>query len=301
MSGRDPGRERMAAELAATGDYRILRRMGSLEAEPAAPGTRVLQGLALDVETTGFDQGRDRIIQFSAIPFDYSPETGAVHRVGQVWSGFEDPGRPIPAEVVALTGITDEMVKGQRLDDAGVSALAASSALVIAHNAGFDRPFVERRFPAYRDKAWACSVYDVDWKKWAGYPSSALPVLAAWHCEAFYDAHRADEDCLAMLHVLAKPFADGIRPMARLLESARKATIRIYATDAPFDKKDLLKTRRYRWSNGEDGRKKAWWCEVSEDQVEAEYAWLAEQVYGGVRDRWKSEKTTAKERYRAAP
>ncbi len=301
MSSRDPGRERMADELAASGDYRILRRMGALEVTAAPPGTRLLQGLALDVETTGFDQGRDSIIQFSAIPFDYSPETGVIHRVGPVWSGFEDPGRPIPAEVVTLTGITDDMVKGQRLDDAGANALAAASALVIAHNAGFDRPFVERRFPAYRDKAWACSVSEVDWRRLGGYPSSALAVLAAWHCEAFYDAHRADEDCLAMLHVLAKPFPDGVRPMARLLESARKATLRIYAIDAPFDKKDLLKTRRYRWSNGEDGRKKAWWCEVSEDLAEAEFAWLAEQVYGGVRGKWLAEKNTARERYRAAP
>ena len=92
-----------------------------------------------------------------------------------------------------------------------------------------------------------------------------------------------------------------VRPLARLLESARKATIRIYATDAPFDKKDLLKARRYRWSNGEEGRKKAWWRELSEDQVEAEYGWLAEQVYGGARDKWQTEKSTARDRYRASP
>lgn len=298
MTPLDPRLEAMAEALSANGGYRILRRLMPLVPPPAPAGARINRGLVLDVETTGFDPAREAVIQLSAIPFDYSPETGVIHAVGEVFSAFEDPGRPIPAEITALTGITDEMVRGQRIDDAAATALAESAALVIAHNAGFDRPFIEKRIPAFRNRAWACSVSEVDWRALGGYPSSSLPVLAAWHCDAFYDAHRADADCLALLHVLARPFKDGSLPLAKLLESARKASIKVYAIDAPFDKKDLLKTRRYKWSNGEDGRKKAWFKELSEDKVEAEYAWLAEQVYGGVRDRWQTEKNTARERYR---
>jgi DNA polymerase-3 subunit epsilon len=52
------------------------------------------------------------------------------------------PGRPIPPEVTALTGITDAAVRGRRIDDARVAALAASASLVVAHNAAFDRPFL---------------------------------------------------------------------------------------------------------------------------------------------------------------
>ena len=36
--------------------------------------------------------------------------------------------------------------------------------LVIAHNAAFDRPFLERRLPIFAEKHWACSRFDVDWK-----------------------------------------------------------------------------------------------------------------------------------------
>lgn len=298
MSAPDAEYERMAADLTGSGGYRVLRRMGPLLTAPAPPEGRLLRGLVLDTETTGFDPGRDAIIQFCAIPFDYAADTGLIHAVGQTSSWFEDPGRPIPAEVVALTGITDAMVQGQRIDEAAASALAESAVLVIAHNAGFDRPFVERRLPAFRDKAWACSYNEIAWRN-AGYPSSALPVLAAWHCESFFDAHRADADCLALLHVLARPFADGTVPLARLLESARRKTVRLYATEAPFDKKDLLKGRRYRWSNGEEGRRKAWYRDFNEDQVEAEYSWLADQVYGGVRGRWQEERISAKNRYKA--
>jgi DNA polymerase-3 subunit epsilon len=297
MSDFNPDHERMAAELIDSGGYRVLRRMGPLVPVPAPPDTRLLRGLVLDVETTGFDPGREAIIQFCAIPFDYSPESGLIHSVGPTASWFEDPGRPIPAEVVALTGITDAMVQGRRIDEAAAAALAEPAALVIAHNAGFDRPFVDRRLPAFRDKAWACSINEIVWRN-AGYPSSALQVLVAWHCHAFYDAHRADADCLALLHILARPFADGIVPLARLLESARKKTVRLYATDAPFDKKDLLKARRYRWSNGEEGRKKAWFRDFNEDQIEAEYGWLAEQIYGGSRGKWQEERISAKNRYK---
>ncbi|MEO8029512.1 MAG: 3'-5' exonuclease [Gemmatimonadota bacterium] len=298
MTAPDDEHERMAAALTADGGYRILRKLGPLVPTSAPAGARLTRGLVLDVETTGFDSGREAIIQLSAIPFDYAPDTGLIHLVGPLFSAYEDPGRPISAEITALTGITDEMVRGQRIDDAAAAALAESAALVIAHNAGFDRPFVEKRIPAFRSRPWACSLSEIDWRP-AGYPSSALAVLTAWHCEAFFDAHRADADCLALLHLLARPFKDGSLPLGKLLESARKTSVRIYATDAAFDKKELLKARRYKWSNGEEGKKRAWYRECSEDKVEAEFAWLTDQVYGGTRDKWQVEKNTARERYRA--
>jgi DNA polymerase-3 subunit epsilon len=37
-----------------------------------------------------------------------------------------------PTEVTALTGITDEMVGGQRIDDAAVSAFVEDAMIVIA-------------------------------------------------------------------------------------------------------------------------------------------------------------------------
>jgi DNA polymerase III subunit epsilon len=45
--------------------------------------------------------------------------------------------------------------------------------LVIAHNADFDRRFLERRVPAFATKHWACSRSDIDWKA-EGIRSSAL-------------------------------------------------------------------------------------------------------------------------------
>ena len=50
------------------------------------------------------------------------PERSDVAAFGS-WEWFEDPGFSIPAEIVKITGITDEMVAGQHIDDHAVDDL----------------------------------------------------------------------------------------------------------------------------------------------------------------------------------
>ncbi|MDX2194343.1 MAG: 3'-5' exonuclease [Gemmatimonadales bacterium] len=293
-----PSHDDLAARLEATGDYRVLRRLVPVRAYDAAPAAATRQAVVVDTETTGLDPATDAIIQLAILPFRYDPKSGAVGEVGEAWAAFEDPGRPIPETARRLTGITDEMVRGQRIDDDAVAALVADAALVIAHNAWFDRRFLERRLPLFADKAWACSDRELGWKERFGYASAALEHLAYRHAGVFFDGHRADADVRATLHVLATPAADGTRPLQLLLESARTPLHRIWATGAPFETKDALRTRGYRWSGGEDGRPRAWWTERPAPEADAELDWLAEHAYGGRRDRWQVDVLTAKERYR---
>jgi DNA polymerase-3 subunit epsilon len=65
--------------------------------------------------------------------------------------------------VVRLTGITDDQLLGHKLDDLAVTTLATPANLIIAHNAAFDRCFLERRFLLFVDKPWACSMGQVPW------------------------------------------------------------------------------------------------------------------------------------------
>ncbi len=179
-----------------------------------------------------------------------------------------------------------------------VGALLASAALVIAHNASFDRPFLERRLPVFRDQAWACSLEDVPWKREAGYSSRSLEFLLYQHCGAFYDAHAADSDCRALIHALATPLPGGELPLRLLLEVAGQRLAHFWAVGARYEAKDLLKGRRYRWNTGEDGRPKAWHKEVGEDESQAEQNWLARNVYGGKQGGWKIEWLDARNRFR---
>ena len=55
--------------------------------------------------------------------------------------------------------------------------------------------------------------------------------------------------------------------------------VRIWAEYAPFELKDELKKRRYRWSDGSDGRPKAWYVDVDEDNEKNEVAYLCKEIY----------------------
>lgn len=61
---------------------------------------------------------------------------------------------------------------------------------------------------------------------------------------------------------------------------ARRKTVRIWAEYAPFDLKDELKKRRYRWSDGSDGRPRAWYVDVDEADEGSEIAYLCSEIYG---------------------
>ncbi len=287
-----------AAALEATGQYKVLRRLPQVREYHPSDGTPTLRALAVDVETTGFEAQRDAIIQFGGIPFDYAPQSGRIYAVGEPVIFYEDPGRPIPAEITALTGISDAQVRGQRIDDQAVSALRGTASLVIAHNASFDRPFLERRLPAFCDQAWACSLEDVPWKREAGHSSRSLEFLLYKHCGVFYDAHTADSDCRALIHALATVLPSGALPLSHLLEAAGQRLAHLWAVDAPYAAKDLLKGRRYRWNNGEDGRPKAWHREVAEAECAAEEEWLSSRVYAGRTGAWKVEWLDARNRFR---
>jgi DNA polymerase-3 subunit epsilon len=73
--------------------------------------------------------------------FEYDRQNGRIYKVLGSWEWFEDPGFSIPPEITKITGITDEMVAGQRIDDRAVNDLLGRVVLVIAHNADFDRRF----------------------------------------------------------------------------------------------------------------------------------------------------------------
>jgi DNA polymerase III epsilon subunit-like protein len=161
--------EEMAQRLQAHPDYRVLRRLVPVTdygPRPDAPGATAqgLRVLVLDTETTGLSHASDRIIELAMLLVQVDAATGQPFGPVETFEGFEDPGMPIPEVAKQVTGISDDMVRGQRLDDAQVQALIDRADLVVAHNAGFDRPFVEARFPGFAHKPWACSFADIDWK-----------------------------------------------------------------------------------------------------------------------------------------
>lgn len=260
--------ETMAQTLERSGGYRVLRRLTPLPRRDPPPGVRTRQGLFVDTETTGLDPARDEIIELAMVPFTYGGD-GEIYRVGEEFQQLRQPGKPIPAEVTAITGIDDAMVEGRAIDPQEVAAVAAPAALVIAHNAAFDRRFLERYSEVFNTKPWACSMSEVDWAG-EGYEGVKLAYLAA-SAGFFYERHRATNDCLAALELLARVHpASGRTGLAQLLDRARSPSWRIWAENTPFDLKDLLKARGYRWNAETGGAPRAWYIDVAEGGRDAE-------------------------------
>jgi DNA polymerase-3 subunit epsilon len=211
------------------------------------------------------------------VKFAYLPD-GRIAGVRDTFSAFNEPSVPIPPEITALTGITDDMVTGQRIDEASVNAFVDDAVIVIAHNAGFDRRFAERYWPAFEGMAWGCSATEIDWRR-HGFEGAKLGYLLNG-VGYFHQAHRAVDDCHALLEILAFELpTTGSPALAVLLETARKKTIRVWAEQSPFDLKDSLKKRGYRWSDGSDGRPRSWYTDVCETALDDEIVFLKAEIY----------------------
>jgi len=267
--------EQMAQALEATNDYRVLRRLLPKLAFGTSAGnsTRVL---ILDTETTGLSHASDKIIELAMLLVEVDLITGLPCGAAEIFEGFEDPGMPIPEVARQVTGITDEMVQGKSLDDADVNSLLSKADVVIAHNAGFDRPFMEARFPAFASKPWACSFKDIDWKA-EGADSAKLTALAA-DAGLFYDAHRALMDCHALLAVVSRSaMGSQSSRLLGLISQAQRLSYKLCATGAPFASKDVLKNRGYRW----DAEHRVWCCHSPDEaDLGRELVWLGANVYG---------------------
>ncbi len=269
--------EAAAATLQASGKYRVLRRLAPKPFIEAPDGSETRLGLFVDVETTGLDPNRDEVIELAIVPFTYALD-GRIFEVREPFQRLREPGQPIPPEITALTGITDEMVAGHAIDPAEVAAFASGAAIVIAHNASFDRRFLERLSDVFVTKPWACSMSQVDWTA-EGFEGNKLAYLAMG-AGFFYDRHRATHDCLAAIELLAGQLPrSGGRAMTQLLERARRPTWRIWAENSPYDSKELLKARGYRWNGDSNPNPRAWYIDVSDDDREAELAYLRAEIY----------------------
>ena len=289
--------------VAAHPDYRLLRRVPEtpLTAAPAEGET----GLALivDTETTGMDKQQDKVIEVGLLLVRYGRTDGRVFDVLGRYSGLEDPGVPLSDVVKTVTGLSDAELAGQAMDDDAVLALVAQADLVIAHNAAFDRPFLERRWPAFRDKAFACSVNEIDWMA-AGFASAKLELLV-YHCGYFYDSHRALNDCWALLFMLQQPLrAEGRPALAELHARAAQPSF-LLNLQVRFDDKDKLKALGgFQWMDGSDGRYLAKsWLRRCRDKAElrAVLEAIEAQVFGGAPFPCQIGKLTALQRYAPEP
>ncbi len=165
--------------------------------------------VVFDVETTGFHPARDAIIDFGAIEGSF--------RGGRVETEKEHAllvraEKPLPAKIVELTGITDELLAREGAESSRlIEKLAGcftSGTLAVAYNLPFDLAFVLETLGIEPE----------------GFPSDVLDLLTVFrdsqpyphrleHALSYYGldnegAHRAYHDAAATAKLLAAMHSD---------------------------------------------------------------------------------------------
>lgn len=148
--------------------------------------------VAFDFETTGLSSERDAIVEFGAVKF----------KDGKILGTFQalvDPGRPIPADAAAISGITDAMVQGQPTLAAVLPDFLKfiDGSVLMAHNAGFDLGFLRKACSQLNAPMPANMVLDTQTiarRSFPGQKSYSLQNLVAFLKFPPNTAHRALDD-----------------------------------------------------------------------------------------------------------
>lgn len=146
--------------------------------------------IAIDVETTGINPEKERIIEIGA----FRPETG------EIFTTFVSPGRPLSAEITALTGITDEMLFGAPSEAEAADALLGflqEDNILLGHNISFDHSFLVqmlRRCGREVPQFIGIDTLKISRVLCPELPSKSLETMCAHFCLVNERAHRAFYD-----------------------------------------------------------------------------------------------------------
>ncbi len=155
--------------------------------------------VAIDLETTGADPYKDRIIEVGALILENGAPAGE-------FSELVNPDQPLSPGIIKLTGITPAMLKDAR-DQVAVLEdfleFLPEGALCIAHNAAFDRQFL-RIATKDRFKHPVLDTVELSRICFPNLPSHSLAVLSEiFGFSREKSSHRALADCEALAELWA--------------------------------------------------------------------------------------------------
>jgi len=157
----------------------------------------------VDLETTGGAAGRSKITEIGAVRM----------RAGVIEDRFHtlvDPGHEIPAPIMRITGITNEMLVGQPRIDEVIERFAAfvGDDVMVAHNAPFDLRFLNyerhRVSTRYFTQPWLDTLVMARRLLRRRVSRFNLATLAEWADTEVRPIHRALADAEATAEVLAR-------------------------------------------------------------------------------------------------
>ena len=251
----------------------LLNKLQDLDPADRDPADGDVVAAVIDVETTGLNHEKDEIIQIAIRPFFVSPTTGEVSGLRKTIVALQQPTVSLPPIIIDITGFRDEDLVGQSIPWDKVARVLSRCQFIIAHNASFDRKWVEKalrdnNLQVPEDAIWCCSMTQVDWTPMIRC-SRALEVVCAWH-GFYYDSHNAVADVDATLHLLRKNMY-----MKEMLVNAAKPDYHVFAANSLREENVILKQGRYRWNP----ELVCWWKATNtKAEAEVECQWLKDNL-----------------------
>jgi predicted DnaQ family exonuclease/DinG family helicase len=180
-----------------------------------------MEYVSLDLETTGFDPERDRVIEVGAVAFDTDHVLGTLERLA-------DPGRSVPDAVLRLTGINRDELARAPSSRAALEELAAflQTRQPVGHGARLDLDFLAAS-GLWRNGSEILDTLDVARILLPDANSHSLPALAAELGLEQPRPHRALDDADATRQLFLK-----LRELAAGLEEGLKESM--LALVAPY-------------------------------------------------------------------
>lgn len=196
----------------------------------------------LDTETTGLAD-TDTCIEVSVMVYDLAAAS-PIRSFSSLIRAEANPAESInriPVEALRTAPTAESVWRS-------VAAIVATTEIIVAHRAEFDRRFVA---PEIRDaKQWVCSKTEIDWSR--GTPGDSLVTLALAHDIGVAYAHRASADVDLLARILTRSHELGVDLVAMMSKAARpRATYRALVS---FDDKEKAKAAGFLF----DGATKAW-------------------------------------------
>jgi DNA polymerase-3 subunit alpha (Gram-positive type) len=188
--------------------------------------------VVLDLETTGLNPAEHEIIEIAWVRFERD-------QIVQTFSSLVRPQRPLPADITELTGISpDDVASAPPMEEALPGVLAAlSGRTVVAHNASFDRGFLEvavrRTGLAVPDVSWVDTL-ETARQAWPGLANYSLSSLRHWLGLSVVQEHRAlpDAEAAGRVWLLALDTSDIVLTNTITLHAFGEGTVSPCATVA---------------------------------------------------------------------
>lgn len=211
----------------------------------------------IDIETSGLDIEKDHITEIA----------WTIKRHGQTRSLVDKRYyikgvKEIPPEVYDITKIEVKHCDVLGVDwENAVSELLLDIALtrteaMVAHNAIFDRSWIEHRAPLLKDKLpqWLDTLNDINWGI-TGVRSRHLPYLCVEYGFINPFPHNAIADVWAMLRIL-----DGF-DIEQVCERSKSPMVTLQA-DVSYDDRQKAKDQRFLWEKWNDRHYPKKWIKV---------------------------------------